>query len=92
MVVDRVPQLHSVFDLPLHKLLRQPTVLLLAPELSRWSWRRWSITVDATPGPLHLLARAWDTTGALQPESAAALWNPKGYANNSWAQLSVSVE
>jgi sulfite oxidase len=62
----------------------------LAPEQSRWSWRRWSIPVVVTPGPLHLLARAWDTTGALQPESAAALWNPKGYANNSWARLSVT--
>lgn len=64
----------------------------LAPEVSRWSWRRWSTLVVVTPGPLHMLARAWDTTGALQPESAAALWNPKGYANNSWARLSVRVE
>ncbi len=63
----------------------------LEPEQTRWSWRRWSITVNATPGPLKVIARAWDTTGALQPESAAALWNPKGYVNNSWAVVHLGV-
>ena len=63
----------------------------LEPEEGRWSWRRWSITIDAAPGPLNVVARAWDTTGALQPESAAALWNPKGYVNNSWAEVHLSV-
>ncbi|HEY7052280.1 MAG TPA: sulfite oxidase [Mycobacterium sp.] len=63
----------------------------LGPELSRWAWRRWQTTVEARPGPLRLTARAWDTTGATQPESAASLWNPKGYANNSWAHVQVTV-
>ena len=64
----------------------------LEPELSPWSWRRWSLTVNTEPGPLTVAARAWDSTGALQPESAAALWNPKGYANNSWPRLHVDVD
>ena len=63
----------------------------LEPEHSPWSWSRWSITVHAAPGPLNVVARAWDTTGALQPESAAALWNPKGYVNNSWANVHLTV-
>jgi sulfite oxidase len=63
----------------------------LEPALSPWSWRRWSLDVDAAPGPLTLTARAFDTTGATQPESAAALWNPNGYANNSWARVHVSI-
>lgn len=63
----------------------------LEPEQSRWSWRRWSLLVNATPGSLRVVARAWDTTGALQPESAAALWNPKGYVNNSWAAVHLTV-
>lgn len=58
----------------------------LAAARSRWAWRRWTLTVDAPPGPLTVRARAWDTTGATQPESAASLWNPKGYANNAWAR------
>nr|WP_238994671.1 sulfite oxidase [Mycolicibacterium chubuense] len=58
---------------------------------SRWSWRHWSLTMTAAPGPLRLTARAFDDTAATQPESAAALWNPKGYANNSWPRIHLSV-
>ena len=64
----------------------------LAPARSRWTWSLWSIAVDVQrPGPMTITARAWDSTGALQPESAAALWNPKGYVNNSWASVQVTV-
>jgi sulfite oxidase len=63
----------------------------LLPEPSRWAWRHWLLTVEAQPGPLTITARAWDSTGATQPESAASLWNPKGYANNSWARVRVEV-
>ena len=50
-----------------------------------------SLVVDATLGPLTLTARAWDTNGAAQPESAASLWNPNGYANTSWATYFVVI-
>jgi sulfite oxidase len=63
----------------------------LEPQRSAWSWRMWSLSVDEAPGPLTVTARAWDSTGALQPESPAALWNPKGYANNSWARVHVEL-
>lgn len=63
----------------------------LQPARSRWTWRSWSVTVDVTPGPLRVTARAWDDTGALQPESPASLWNPRGYANNAWAQVDCRV-
>jgi sulfite oxidase len=55
----------------------------LEPKQSPWSWRLWSLHPTTIAGPVTITARAWDSTGALQPESAAALWNPKGYANNS---------
>ncbi|HWT50462.1 MAG TPA: sulfite oxidase, partial [Mycobacterium sp.] len=58
---------------------------------SKWSWRPWSLTVDVAPGPLRITARAWDDTGALQPESAASLWNPRGYGNNAWACVAPNV-
>ena len=58
----------------------------LERERNRRPWRRWSLSVNPKPGP-SITARAWDTTGAVQPESAAASWNPKGYANHSWAQV-----
>ena len=63
----------------------------LEPARSRWAWRPWSLTVDAEPGALSVTARAWDDTGATQPESPAPLWNPRGYANNAWARVTASV-
>lgn len=63
----------------------------LKPAQSPWAWRHWTLTVDTEPGPLTVTARAWDTTGATQPESGEALWNPRGYANNSWAQVRIEV-
>jgi sulfite oxidase len=63
----------------------------LGRELSPWAWQPWVLTVDAQRGPLTITARAWDSTAASQPETAAALWNPKGYANNSWATVRVDV-
>jgi sulfite oxidase len=63
----------------------------LGPELGPWAWQFWSLTVEVAPGPLTITARAWDSSGAAQPESAATLWNPKGYANNSWASVRVDA-
>lgn len=63
----------------------------LEPQFGEWTWRLWSFTLCAAPGQLHLTVRAWDSTGATQPESAASLWNPKGYANNSWAHVDLDV-
>jgi sulfite oxidase len=63
----------------------------LEPATSRWAWRLWSLTVEAHQGPMSLTARAWDDTGATQPESPAPLWNPRGYGNNAWAHINVSA-
>ncbi len=63
----------------------------LHPAPSKWSWRPWSLTVDVAPGPLRITARAWDDTGALQPESVASLWNPRGYGNHAWARVALRV-
>jgi sulfite oxidase len=58
---------------------------------SPWAWWPWSLTVETAPGPVSLLARAWDDTGVTQPESPAQVWNPRGYANNAWAHVNVLV-
>jgi len=58
----------------------------LGEQLSRWTWRHWSITVDVPAGEIDVRARAWDSSAALQPELAEQVWNPKGYVNNSWAR------
>lgn len=58
---------------------------------SPWSWQHWSATVDLPPGEHTIVARAWDSTGATQPEEPRHVWNPKGYINNSWARVRVSA-
>lgn len=54
-----------------------------------WTWTRWATTVDLAPGQHDLVVRAWDDTGAVQPESPATVWNPKGYANTSWDRVTL---
>jgi sulfite oxidase len=56
-----------------------------------WAWQLWRAVLDLPPGEALITARAWDTAAAVQPESAAQLWNPKGYVNNSWARLRLKV-
>lgn len=59
----------------------------LSEQISQWSWRHWRTNVHIVPGSNTVFARAWDSSAALQPESPTQVWNPKGYANNSWARL-----
>lgn len=61
----------------------------LGEQLSQWSWRHWSTTVEVPVGSVEVVVRAWDSSAAVQPESAAGAWNPKGYANNSWARITL---
>jgi sulfite oxidase len=64
---------------------------ILTEEPGPWSWRRWRATLPLPPGPAEVTVRAWDSAGGVQPETAAQLWNPDGYANNSWARLHFTV-
>lgn len=63
----------------------------LEPQLSPWSWRLWSIEVDLPPGHHQIIARAWDTAAALQPEQEADVWNPRGYVNYAWASIHLTA-
>jgi sulfite oxidase len=56
-----------------------------------WAWRQWRTVIDVAAGPTQIIARAWDTSAAAQPESPVHLWNPKGYVNNSWARIQVTA-
>ncbi len=58
---------------------------------SRWAWTRWRARIAVEPGSAEIVARAWDSAAATQPEDPAQLWNPKGYANNSWARARIEV-
>jgi len=63
----------------------------LLDDLGPWAWRRWRTRVAVTAGPAEIVARAWDSSAATQPEKPVHLWNPKGYINNSWARINLTV-
>jgi sulfite oxidase len=64
----------------------------LDPSAGVWAWRHWHVMVDLPAGSgVEIAARAWDTAASVQPESAAALWNPGGYVNNAWARVRVNT-
>lgn len=54
-------------------------------------WQRWRTTLDLPAGDVHVLARAWDSSGAGMPRSPAAVWNPKGYVTTSWPRVLLCV-
>lgn len=58
-------------------------------QTGEWAWSQWRAILDLAPGSTEIVARAWDSAGAAQPEHPGPLWNPKGYVNNSWARVRV---
>jgi sulfite oxidase len=63
----------------------------LLEDLGRWAWRLWRAELALVAGEHELVVRAWDSAAATQPESPAAVWNPKGYVNNAWGRVTVRV-
>jgi len=61
----------------------------LGAEGDGWTWRFFAGEVALVPGRDEIAARAWDSAAQTQPESAAAVWNHKGYMNSSWARVRV---
>lgn len=60
-------------------------------EVEAWSWRLWSLTVDLAPGQTQLLVRAVDTAANAQPQNYLQVWNFKGYMNNAWHRVAITV-
>jgi sulfite oxidase len=60
-------------------------------EEATWAWRFWSAEVDLVAGEHELIARAWDSAGQTQPSRVEQVWNFKGYMNNAWFRVPVSV-
>jgi sulfite oxidase len=61
----------------------------LLEDLGPWAWRHWRTTVELPVGEHEIVVRAWDSSAATQPETEAALWNPKGYVNNARPRVRV---
>ncbi|HEY4321634.1 MAG TPA: sulfite oxidase [Gemmatimonadales bacterium] len=58
---------------------------------SEWAWTLWRCDLSLAPGAHTLIVRATDATGAVQPDTLAATWNVKGYANNAWHRITVTA-
>jgi sulfite oxidase len=56
-----------------------------------WAWTLWRASVDVRTGPVEVVARAWDESASTQPETSAQVWNDKGYLNNAWARVRLTV-
>ncbi len=62
----------------------------LAPPPNPFSWQRWGVNVSfPKAGYYEIWAKATDVNGVSQP--FAVNWNPKGYLNNSFHRISVTV-
>ena len=59
----------------------------LLEDQGRWAWRRWRAQIELSSGDHEIAARAWDDAANTQPERPETVWNPKGYANSSWARV-----
>jgi sulfite oxidase len=55
-----------------------------------WAFRRWRLKTTASDqGPLSIMARATDSSGATQPE--ASPWNKSGYLWNGYDRVSIKI-
>ncbi|AFM40451.1 sulfite oxidase-like oxidoreductase [Desulfosporosinus acidiphilus SJ4] len=63
---------------------------ITSPEHKEYTWTFWEYTWNIiNPGHYFVLARAHDSNGNVQPK--AALWNAKGYGNNSIHTVTITV-
>ena len=55
-------------------------------------WTFWEALVTLAGGPCELVVRATDVEGRTQPAALRDCWNVKGYCNNAWHRVRVTVE
>ncbi len=64
----------------------------LTDQAQPWTWCFWEAEVVLQHGKHQLVVRATDGAGQMQPEELATVWNVKGYMNNAWHRVNISVE
>ncbi len=64
---------------------------LLSDDGDAWTWRFWETSLKLDAGSVEIMARATDSGANSQPEKVSAVWNFKGYMNNSWHRIRVEV-
>lgn len=54
-----------------------------------FAWRLWTVELELAAGDRTLVVRATDSAGGRQPERP--VWTPKGYGNNGWHRVPITV-
>ncbi|HSN85086.1 MAG TPA: molybdopterin-dependent oxidoreductase [Polyangiales bacterium] len=62
----------------------------VGPDLGRYAWRVFELELEREPGPVKLYCRAVTADGEVQPELRNE--NERGYGNNSWRDMGVTVQ
>ena len=57
-----------------------------------WTWQLWRTEFELGQGQHELIVRAWDTAANSQPETIASVWNFKGYVNNAWHRVHITIK
>jgi sulfite oxidase len=68
------------------------TSVILVEQSSPWTWRFWEATLNLPPGTYQIAVRVWDSAGRTQPQDARQIWNCKGYLNNAWHRVKISIQ
>ncbi len=55
-------------------------------------WTFWEARVTLAGGPRELVVRATDVGGRSQPATLQECWNVKGYCNNAWHRVRLTVK
>lgn len=61
-------------------------------ESQNMSWQLWKADLYLNAGEHQLIVRAVDNAANSQPQDVAQVWNFKGYMNNAWHRVNVTVE
>jgi sulfite oxidase len=56
-----------------------------------WCWTLWHASLAMPPGVHRIVVRAQDSSGETQPADLRSVWNFRGYVNNAWHAISVTV-
>lgn len=56
------------------------------------AWRFWEASLELSPGPRQIVARAVDSASGTQPKDTREVWNFQGYANNAWHRVNARLE
>ncbi|MCY3796180.1 MAG: sulfite oxidase [Chloroflexi bacterium] len=68
----------------------QRAEFLNKPQL--WTWQLWRAEFDLPVGQHEIVVRAWDSAANSQPETIASVWNFKGYVNNAWHRVKITLK